>query len=446
VAIVGTASQPGVLVNRDFALLWAGHGLSVLGDFVFETTLVVWIAAELAPGRSWAPLAVSGLLVASAVPVLVVGPVAGVVVDRWRDKRRVMIRADVLSGLLILALMPAAGIVSLPFLPGGGPPLAVRLGAIFGVVFLASAIAQFLRPSSSVLLRDIVPEPQRPQAMGLNQASTSVALLIGPPLAAPLLFAFGPAWALLINAASFFASALVVRAVRVPPRAEESETTPAPAGIVRELVVGLRFFGRSPVLVTIATSLGIVMLGFGALSALDVFFVTENLGSSAESYGILGAAQGGGMLIGALLAGALASRLGLERTFWGVLGATGLLILGYARLTSFPAAIAVIFLLGMAISAVNVAVGPLLLRVTPREFLGRVSGTINPLIQAASILGILVGGLLYGIVLRGFRWEVLGVRIGPLDTIFTGVGTACLLGAAYARRNLRDAARRELPP
>ena len=109
----------------------------------------------------------------------------------------------------------------------------MRLGAVFGVVFLASAVAQVLRPSSAVLLRDVVSEPQRPRAMGLNQASTSVALLIGPPLAAPLLFAFGPAWALLINAASFFASALVVRAVRVPPRAEDAQATPSPAGIVR---------------------------------------------------------------------------------------------------------------------------------------------------------------------------------------------------------------------
>lgn len=335
-AIVGTASKPGVLINRDFALLWAGHTLSVFGDLVFETTLVVWIAAELAPGRSWASLAVSGLLVASAVPVLVVGPVAGVLVDRWRDKRRVMICADALSGLLILALIPAAGIASLPSLRGDRPPIAVRFAAIFGVVCLASAVAQVLRPSSSVLLRDVVPEPQRPRAMGLNQASNSFALLIGPPLAAPLLFAFGPGLALVINAVRFFASALTVLAVRVPPRTEEAGTTPSPAGIVRELVFGLRFFGRSPVLVTIATSLVIVMLGFGALSALDVFFVTENLGASAESYGILGAAQGGGMLIGALLAGALASRLGLERTLWGALAATGLLVLGYARLTSFP--------------------------------------------------------------------------------------------------------------
>lgn len=80
--MVGSAAKPGVLIGRNFALLWAAHALSVLGDVVFETTLVVWIAAELAPGRSWAPLAVSGLLVASAVPTFVVGPVAGVLIDR----------------------------------------------------------------------------------------------------------------------------------------------------------------------------------------------------------------------------------------------------------------------------------------------------------------------------------------------------------------------------
>ncbi|MDP9472460.1 MAG: hypothetical protein M3Q71_17625 [Chloroflexota bacterium] len=80
-SIAGTAAKPGVLVNRDFALLWLGHTLSVLGDFLFETTLVVWIASDLAQGQAWASLAVSGLLVASAVPTFVIGPVAGVFVD-----------------------------------------------------------------------------------------------------------------------------------------------------------------------------------------------------------------------------------------------------------------------------------------------------------------------------------------------------------------------------
>ncbi len=109
----------------------------------------------------------------------------------------------------------------------------------------------------------------------------------------------------------------------------------------------------------------------------------------------------------------------------------------YVALVTVLAAAVVLALIGVAIPAVNVAVGPIVLQVTPRAYLGRVSATINPLVNAASLLGLLLGGFLYGTVFRDFEAEVAGVRFGPLDTIFAGVGIACLLGAAYARANLR---------
>ncbi|MDP9470717.1 MAG: hypothetical protein M3Q71_08610 [Chloroflexota bacterium] len=59
------------------------------------------------------------------------------------------------------------------------------------------------------------------------------------------------------------------------------------------------------------------------------------------------------------------------------------------------------------------------------------------MVRAVVHLGALLGGALYGRALRGFRAEVLGVRFGPLDTIFTGVGLLCLLAGLYARANLR---------
>jgi len=75
------------------ALLWAAQGLSYIGDQIFDTTLVVWIASVLAKDQTWAPLAVSGVLIAVAIPTLVIGPLAGVFVDR-ADKRRMMIATD----------------------------------------------------------------------------------------------------------------------------------------------------------------------------------------------------------------------------------------------------------------------------------------------------------------------------------------------------------------
>ncbi|HEY7358333.1 MAG TPA: hypothetical protein VH590_17755, partial [Ktedonobacterales bacterium] len=71
------------LINRNFGLLWSGQSISNIGDFVFSTTLVLWIASIIARGQTWAPLAVSAVLLATSVPTLLIGPVAGVFVDRW---------------------------------------------------------------------------------------------------------------------------------------------------------------------------------------------------------------------------------------------------------------------------------------------------------------------------------------------------------------------------
>src|SRR5215469_2499757 len=131
------ASSPassGFLINRNFALLFAGSAISSIGDFVFSTTLVLWIAVILAKGQSWAPLAVSGVLVATTVPSILVGPFAGVFVDRW-DKRRTMMVTSLLQAIVVALLLPASGIVTLPFLPQGTIPTNWILGLIYAVVF-----------------------------------------------------------------------------------------------------------------------------------------------------------------------------------------------------------------------------------------------------------------------------------------------------------------------
>src|SRR5579883_1476853 len=69
--------QVPLFINRNFALLWSGQSISNVGDFVFDTTLVLWIATIIAKNQSWAPLAVSGVLVATAVPIFLIGPIAG---------------------------------------------------------------------------------------------------------------------------------------------------------------------------------------------------------------------------------------------------------------------------------------------------------------------------------------------------------------------------------
>jgi len=421
----GQTRVPRLLINRDFALLWGGQAVSNLGDWVFNTTLLLWIATVLTHGQSWAPLAVSGVLAARSAPTLLVGPLAGVFADRW-DKRRVLLWADALRALLILALIPASTL-----LPAGW-----QLGAIYGVVALAAACQQFFDPARLALVGDVVAAPDRPRASSLEQVMFAFAIVAGPTLAAPLYFGLGVRWALLANALSFALSFAVVLRIHL------SRSTAAPldgrAHALREFADGLRLFARSRALMALLVAGVLVMLGSGALNALNIFFLTQNLRASASLYGLLSGATGVGLLVGAVAGGLMAARVGLARVLWLSLVALGLLVLLYARLTGFGPALAVLFLVGIPNGTLNIVVDPLLLRLAPRAFIGRASAVLLPAMSLAALVSIALAGLLDSTVLRGFHARLLGLTLGPIDTIFTAAGLLCLAGGLYAMVNLRD--------
>lgn len=413
--------KPPFFINRNFALLWSGQSISNVGDFVFETTLVLWIATIIARGQSWAPLAVSGALAATAIPIFLIGPLAGVFVDRW-DKRHLMLAMDASRAILVALLLPVAL---------GTLPAAWQLGAIYAVVFLASICAQFFNPARFVFIGDVVEERYRARASGLGQTTQSLASIIGPPLAAPLLFVVGVQWALIVNALSFVVSLLAILAVHIPRSAGSVQAAPH-GTFFQELGAGLRFFLGNQVLLTFLVTILLVSLGNGALNALGVFFVTENLHAPATLYGFMDAAVGAGAVVGAILASLFAQRLGEARTFWLGLIVTGITIVLLARMVSFPLGVACYALAGLVIAPINVVVGPLILHVTPRAFVGRVMAVINPVSALMAIVSVAVAGTLASTVLRGFHGAVLGLALGPIDTIFTGTGLLVIMGGIYA--------------
>jgi MFS family permease len=423
------------LINRDFALLWSGQSISSIGDMVFNITLLLWIATQLGAGQSWAPAAVSGIIAADLVPTFLVGPFAGVFVDRWA-KRNTMLVMDALRAILILCLLPALGIVPLPGGLLGHPSVGVKLGATYAVVVLATVCSQFFGPSRTALTGDVVPPDDLTRASGMEQMTQSLAVIIGPPVAAPMLFAFGVRWALIINALSFVLSFLALVLIRAPESAR-SLAEGEEGNVLREFRAGLHYFAGNRTLVTLLVSLVVVMLGAGALSSLDVFFVTQNLHAQPSLYGWLEAAFGTGAILGGLGASVFAQRLGAVRIFWMSMLAAGTGMLVYSRLTSLAPALILFGVIGIPVAGVNVAIMPLLLQATPRELIGRVSSVLQPAISVASIASIGVAGLLVSTLLRGFRMRLLGTTFGPVDSVFLVAGILCMVSGVYAMRRLR---------
>jgi MFS family permease len=422
-------------INPNFAKLWIGQAVSILGDFVFDITLILWVAIDLAAGKSWAPLAVSGVLIAATIPVVVLGPLAGVFVDRW-DKRRTMLVMDVLRAVLIGMLLVFVQVA--PHLFGSSTARYADLAAVYATVFLAATCAQFFNPSRLALIGDVVSSEDRNKASGMGQTTMYLAGIIGPPLAGPLFFHAGARSSLFINALSFLVSFFAILLVDPPVKVVESASRAAP-NVLREFREGLAFFGHNRVLMTLLVSLVIVMFGAGALNALDVFFVTVNLHTSASLYGVLSAAIGSGAVLGAIAASTLGAKIPAARTFWVSLLLTSVGLLVYSRMTSFWPAVIALFVTGIPMAALNVAIMPLMLDSTPREMLGRVSSVLMPVVNMATLGSIVLAGWLAGTVMAHFRAQTLGLSFGPVDTIFFAAGVLGLVSGVYAMVGLRGA-------
>jgi MFS family permease len=459
----GRLQRPyGLLINRNFAWFFGGQVVSTIGDYIFTTTLILWIAQRLAVGKPWAPLAVGGELIAVALPSVVIGPFAGVFVDRW-DKRRTMLRMDLFRSVVLLALLPLSTEVlpAMVHLPVGG-----YLAALYVALVLVTAGSQFFNPARLGLISDLVPVEDRARASSLVFMTLSLGIVIGPAVAAPLYFAFGPAWALLLDSASFMISYLAIWATapsigvsagRKVSQQGDAVARAAASGskepydhslqgpyqqairaFLSEFLSGGRYFWSNSILRTLVIVTSVTLFGASAINSLGIFFLTVNLARPPEWYGLLETSAGVGVLIGSIGAALIVPRLGAARCYWLGTVLTGLLLMLYARQTNYVLALALLIAIGFPSAALNVAIGPLLLQAAPRSMLGRIAALFAPVTNLAALLSTALVGYLATTVLRRLHLQILAVQFGPYDTLYLLGGFIIVCSGAYAWANLRD--------
>lgn len=412
------------IINREFTRLFYGQAVSRVGDFVFDTTLALWIGTKLGKGKSWAPLAMSGVLISALIATVAIAPAAGVFADRW-NRKHTMLRMDAIRAVLV------GGLGVLAFLPSHDLPIGVWIVLIYVTVFGVNAAGAFFGPSRMAVIGSLVRgDADRARAAGLTQTSDALAGIIGPPLAAPLLIPGGVQWAMIVNALSYVGSFLAINSI---PLTDHIRTEAAPKpGFRAEFKAGLAFFVKTRVLVVLLVVGATANFGAQALNTLDVFFATRNLHSAPKLYGLLGMAIAIGSLIGGLLAGRMVAQVGMVRVIWLAIGSSGVLIALYARQTTIWAALPIIFAAGLPVAMVNAAIEPLLFQVTPRELLGRVISVISPIMSVVQLGSTLLVGWLMSSVMLHFHTQVGGLHMGPIDTLFTITGLLFVLAALYA--------------
>lgn len=429
--LLGVLSSPkkaSLLANRNFVLLLIGQSFSLIGDWFFSATLTIWIIATLAHGQTWLPMAVGSVPLIVALPTLLLGPFAGVFVDRW-NRRTTMLKTDALRmGFVTLFLLLTLLISNTTWL----------LVSCYGILLACACGSQFFDPARIAVVADIATPEQRPQAFGMLQQANNLAQIVGPSLAVPLYLALGPFWAIAFNAFSFLLSFLVLLALRVPAythKGRGQNTQP----YWHDFKEGLRFFVGSRVLIVLLVTGMIFMFAGMTYNSFAYLFGVENLHVPESLLGVYVACLGLGVVAGMPLTAFLAKRFGEARILWVFLICHGITSVILSRMTSMAPGMICVLLRGFFSTSIFVTVRPLTLRVTPRDLIGRVMAFEQPLITTASLLGGTLAGILTSTTLAHLHVTLAGIAFGPLDTVFFAIGVLVIGAGLYAMFFLQKA-------
>ncbi|MFC5289669.1 MFS transporter [Actinokineospora guangxiensis] len=390
------------LLRRDGALraLFAARVVSYAGDSMGLVALMLFVADTTGEGLAVALL----LLVGDFAPALL-GPLTGAIGDRF-DLKRVMVAAEVVQGAVVLVIALAL------------PPLPVLLA----LVAVRAVAGQVFQPASRAAVPGIVDGRELEKANSLVGFGANAAEAFGPLLAAALLPVAGIRGVLLVDAATFLVSALVLlRLPALPPGPRE------PGSLVASARAGLGHVLRVP-------ALRVLVLGFCAVVAFNgiddvalVLLAKDTLGAGDSAVGLLLGAVGIGLLVGyALLTRFSAGRSMAALLVGGFLvSSAGNLLTGFAW--AVAAAFAVQAVRGLGIAAMDVAANTLVQRVVPAGMLARVFGTLYGAIGVAAALSYVGGGVL------------LSATDAPTTFVIAGAGgvVATVLVAVTLPRALR---------
>jgi MFS family permease len=339
------------LRERDFALLWAGMTVSLLGDGIFVVA-EAWQVYDLDND----PVALSLVGTAWTLGMVAFLLTGGVVTDRV-DRRRVLIAAD----LVRAAAVTAMGVLSLTGV--------VEIWHLVALSLFMGIGEAFFGPAFGAIVPDVVAKEHLVQANALDQlVRQAAARLAGPALGGFVVAAVGAGTAFLVDAGTFLLSAACVAAMGV--RALPVERL---GSARREMIEGLAYVRREPWLWATLISASLSLLFFlGPIEVLLPFVVRNDLGAGAGGYGAVLAATG----IGAVATSLVLGQTGVPRRYltfmyiaWGV---ATLPFLIYAFGTALWQFLLFALFEGACMTAGMVVWGTLMSTRVPPELRGRV--------------------------------------------------------------------------
>jgi DHA3 family macrolide efflux protein-like MFS transporter len=396
-----------------FFVMWAGQAVSLFGSQLVQFALIWWLTRETGSAAVLAIASLVGLL-----PQVLLGPIAGTLVDRW-NRRLTMMVADSLVALATI-------ILGLLFWSG-----TIQIWQIFALLFVRAVAGSFHWPAMTASTSLMVPENQLTRIQGLNQTLNGALAIVSAPLSAFLLVLIPMHSILAIDVITAMFAIIPLFFIHVPQpdsskpvtHDEGSEIQGASdqgsSSFKEELREGFAYIWGWPGLLIILIMALLINLVFTPAAVLMPLLVSDHFGGGAVELGWFESAWGIGIVAGGLLLGLwggfkrriLTALLGLA--FMGA----GVIAVGLAPSSAFTLAVAFILVAGIANPFVNGPIMAILQASVAPDMQGRVLGLTNSATMAMSPVGLIIAGLLADATSVRLMFVIAGVVMGVLALV-----------------------------
>ncbi len=412
--------------NKDFFFLWLAQIISQFGDRMNQMALIGLIAHRM-PGSA---VGLAKLLSFTIIPVFLVGPIAGVYVDRW-DRRVTLIICDVLRGLLVFTI-PFVFMAQDSMIP------------IYLVVFLAFCLSRFYVPAKMSIVPDLVDKEDLLIVNSLLSVTGMIAFVFGCAFGGFLVERIGARGGFIIDAVTFFVSAFLVLFIR--PRVKLSLSRRRMISTSREMISifkksvieemkdGVAYLFRQKEIRFTISMLFILFSAAGAIYVVIIVFIQQSFGSVTKDLGVLAVCLGVGLFLGAISYGRWGEKISAFRMIFISLILGGIALILFAltveKTKNLFTALALAWLIGLIIGPIFIASNTIVHQVSDHQMRGKVFSGLEMVIHFAFLIAMLVSSYLSDYINR--FWILMAIGI-----IFAVVGLGGLSREEIKDRRVR---------
>jgi len=376
-----------VLKNRNFFLLWLGQIISQLGDRLGQMALIAFVYMR-APGST---LQIAKILSFTIIPVFIIGPLAGVYVDRW-DRRRTMFICDFLRSLLVLSI-----------------PLFLfyfrTLAPVYLIIFIVFSVGRFFVPAKLSIVPDLVDKQDLLIANSLVNTTGMIAATLGFGISGVLVEWLGAKSGFYLNSITFLASATLIFMISKRfvvemdlKKVGQEIIEVISKSVLQEIKEGVAYFIKNKDIRFTASIIFALWSALGAVYVVIIVFVQNTLHSTTKDLGLLVMFLGIGLFLGSLVYGRFGQRIRHYKVIFSSLVLSGIMLvifaLGIYNYPNFAMAALLALCLGLTVAPIMIASNTIIHSVSDNDMLGKIFSSFEIVMHLGFLLFMFISSIL----------------------------------------------------